>query len=180
MAIACGSAAGVDMAAQEAQGDLDRVGRVRVAPGGVVRLDLEEFDADEAVVGPVGAAGQAVPLGPLAGQGGVGPAQVRAVLGVVGQQDLRGVAVDRPLLGALGLAVVGEVGVGLGQGAPGGPAGQDERVRQFGPDQADRGQGPGHPVGQVGVGGRGRMITAPGRRSMNQSTILSMSPAEGW
>ena len=123
--------------------------------GGVVRLDLEQLDADEPIVGAVRPAGQAVPLGPLARQRGVGPAQVRAILGVVGQQDLRGVAVDGPLLGPLGLAVVAEIGVGLGQRAPGGPAGQDQGVGQSpAPTRPMAARARVIAVGHVGVVGR--------------------------
>ena len=43
---------------------------------------------------------------------------------------------DGPFLGPLGLAFVGEVGVRAGQGAPGGPAGEDQGVGQAGPDEA--------------------------------------------
>ena len=71
---------------EQAEGDLDRVGRIGLGVRWVVGLDLEQLDADESVLGPVGAAGQAVPFGPLAGERGVGPAQVRAELGVVGQE----------------------------------------------------------------------------------------------
>ena len=88
-------------------------------------------------------------------------------------------AVDRPFLGALGLAIVAEVGVGLGQRPPGGPAGQDQRVVEAGADQPDGGQGAGHPVRQVGVGGR-RDDQRPGLRRANHSTILSTSAADGW
>ena len=143
-----------DLAAQDPERELDRVGRIRPASGCVVRLDLEELDAHETVVLAVGPPGEAMPFGPLAGQGRVGPAQVRAILGIVGQQDLRGMAMDRPFLGPLRLAVVGEVGVRLGQGTPGRPAGEDHGVGEVGPDQADGGQGAGHAVRHVRVVGR--------------------------
>ena len=37
----------VELAAEDAEGDLDGVHEVEVGAGGVVGLDLEEFDADE-------------------------------------------------------------------------------------------------------------------------------------
>ncbi len=117
-------------------------------------LDLEELDAHESVILAVGPAGQAVALGPLAGQGCVRSAQVRAILGVVGQEHLRGVAMDGPFLGPLGLAVVGEIRIRVGQGAPGGPSREHQGVGEVGRDQADGGQGAGHAVRHVGVVGR--------------------------
>ena len=149
-------------------------------PRGVVRLDLEQLDADESFVRAVGPAGEAVPLGPLAHQGRVGPAQVRAILGVIGQKDLRGVAMDRPFLGALGLAVVGEDRRWAG-GA--GPTGSSRRAP--GSRQARRRPGRSPPgPGSRGVP-RGRRWPAarsrrPGRRVSNQSTTLSMSATVGW
>ena len=107
------------------------------------------------LVGAMCATGQTVALGPFAYQGRVSPAQMRAILGVVGQENLRGMAVDGPFLRALGLAVEGEIGVGLGQRAPGRPAGQNGAISQAGTDQADGGQSAGDAVGDMGVVGRG-------------------------
>src|SRR6516164_5449877 len=98
-----GGRIGSELSAQEAQGDLDRVWGIGPQPRGVIGLDLEQLDTDEAVVSAVSPTGEAVSLGPLAGQRRIGPAQVRAILRVVGQQDLRGVAVDGPFLGPFGL-----------------------------------------------------------------------------
>ena len=57
-----------ELAAQEAQRHLDRVERLVLAPLGIEALDLEQLDADEAIVGAVRPAGQAVALGPFSGQ----------------------------------------------------------------------------------------------------------------
>src|SRR4051794_38001996 len=91
--------------AQEAQGDLNRIVGVGRDPSGVVGLDLKQLNADEPILAAEGAVGavEGMSLGPFAGQSGIGTPEVRAILGVVGQQDLRGVTVDRPFLGALGL-----------------------------------------------------------------------------
>src|SRR5262249_35674556 len=84
-----GGRIGSGVPAQEAKGDLDRVWGIGLQPRGVIGLDLEQLDTDEAVVGAVSPTGEAVSLGPLAGQSRIGPSQVRAILRVVGQQDLR-------------------------------------------------------------------------------------------
>src|SRR4051794_677461 len=68
---------------KDPEGELDRIGGCGLGPRRIVGLDLEKLDADESVIAPMGPTGEAVALGPLAGEGGIGPAEVRAELGIV-------------------------------------------------------------------------------------------------
>ena len=76
------------MAAQDAQGGLNRVHQVQIRFLGLEGLDLEQLDADDPLAAAPALAGraQAVALGPLADERRIRLAQVRAEGEVIGQE----------------------------------------------------------------------------------------------
>ncbi len=79
---------GVDLAAQNTESELNRVGGIGSSQLRIVRVNLEKLDSDESLVGAMGPTGETVALGPFAHERRVGPPEVRAVLGVIRQEHL--------------------------------------------------------------------------------------------